>query len=268
VAFLFEKGLVVAILKEDFIKKALKLMLKISHLSVNHAEKKLLVDLSLSIASGTIHACMGPNGSGKSSLAYTLMGHPRYQVVAGSIFFNGIDITSMSADKRARAGMFLSLQQPYEIPGVTLSTLLRESFHAVHGQDMVDVYIDRLTQALRLLKMDGNFLQRSVHEGFSGGEKKRCEMLQLLVLQPKLVILDEVDSGLDVDAFKLVVNALHAFRTLCPDSSVLLITHYQTMLTALVPDTVSLLQDGTIIAQGGSELGSFIQEHGYEHAGY
>ena len=196
------------------------------------------------------------------------MGHPRYEVTGGTIVFNGDDVTHVSADKRARAGMFLSLQQPYEIPGVTLSTLLRESFHAVHGQDMVDVYIDRLTQALRLLKMDGTFLQRSVHEGFSGGEKKRCEMLQLLVLQPKLVILDEIDSGLDVDAFKLVVNALRAFRTLSPQSSFLLITHYQTMLTALVPDTVSLLREGTLIAQGGLELGNFIQQHGYEHASY
>lgn len=243
-------------------------MLILSHLSVNLAEKKLLTDLSLSIPAGTVHACMGPNGSGKSSLAYTLMGHPRYQVAEGSIIFNGVDVTHLSTDKRARAGMFLSLQQPYEIPGVTLSTLLRESFHAVHGQDMVDLYIDRLTQALRLLKMDGTFLQRSVHEGFSGGEKKRCEMLQLLVLQPKLVILDEVDSGLDVDAFKLVVNALHAFRILCPQSSLLLITHYQTMLTALAPDAVSLLRDGTLIAQGGPELGVYIQEHGYEHASY
>jgi Fe-S cluster assembly ATP-binding protein len=243
-------------------------MLTLSHLSVNLAEKKLLTDLSLSIPAGTVHACMGPNGSGKSSLAYTLMGHPRYEVTGGSIVFKGTDITQLSTDKRARAGMFLSLQQPYEIPGVTLSTLLRESFHAVHGQDMIDLYIDRLTQALRLLKMDGTFLQRSVHEGFSGGEKKRCEMLQLLVLQPQLVILDEVDSGLDVDAFKLVVNALHAFRILCPHSSLLLITHYQTMLTALAPDTVSLLRDGTIIAQGGPELGTYIQEHGYEHASY
>jgi Fe-S cluster assembly ATP-binding protein len=243
-------------------------MLTLSHLSVNLAEKKLLTDLSLSIPAGTVHACMGPNGSGKSSLAYTLMGHPRYEVAGGSIVFKGTDITQLSTDKRARAGMFLSLQQPYEIPGVTLSTLLRESFHAVHGQDMIDLYIDRLTQALRLLKMDGTFLQRSVHEGFSGGEKKRCEMLQLLVLQPQLVILDEVDSGLDVDAFKLVVNALHAFRILCPHSSLLLITHYQTMLTALAPDTVSLLRDGTIIAQGGPELGTYIQEHGYEHASY
>lgn len=243
-------------------------MLIISHLSVKLAGKSLLTDLSLSIPAGTIHACMGPNGSGKSSLAYTLMGHSRYEITQGLIVFEGVDITQFSPDKRARAGMFLSLQQPYEIPGVTLSTLLRESFHAVHGPDMIDVYIDRLTQALRLLKMDGNFLQRAVHEGFSGGEKKRCEMLQLLVLQPKFVILDEVDSGLDVDAFKLVVNALQAFRTLCPQSSLLLITHYQTMLEAVVPDTVSLVREGKIIAQGGSELGTFIQKHGYEHASY
>lgn len=243
-------------------------MLTLSHLSVSLAEKSLLTNISLAIAPGTVHACMGPNGSGKSSLAYTLMGHPRYQVTGGAILFEGIDITQLSPDKRARAGIFLSLQQPYEIPGVTLSTLLRESFHAVYGQDAIDLYIDRLTQALRLLKMDGSFLQRGVHEGFSGGEKKRCEMLQLLVLQPKLVILDEVDSGLDVDALKLVINALHGFRLLCPQSSLFLITHYQTMLDALAPDTVSLLRNGSLVAHGGPELGTFIQHHGYEHASY
>lgn len=181
--------------------------------------------------------------------------------------FQGSDITAVSPDKRARAGMFLSLQQPYEIPGVTVSTLLRESFHAIHGQDEVDLYIDRLTQALRLLKMDGTFLQRAVHDGFSGGEKKRCEMLQLLVLQPKLVILDEIDSGLDVDAFKIIVAALQAFRTLSPESSLLVISHYHHMLQALVPDTVSVLRGGTIVAEGGPELAALIQERGYDHGG-
>lgn len=240
-------------------------MLIVSRLSVSLGQSQLLSDISFTIPAGSVHACLGPNGSGKSSLAYTLMGHPRYEVVSGTVVFNGTEITAMSPDKRARAGLFLSLQQPYEIPGVTVSTLLRESFHAIHGQDEVDLYVDRLTQALRLLKIDASFLRRSVHEGFSGGEKKRCEMLQLLVLQPKLVILDEIDSGLDIDAFKLVVTALQAFRIVSPDSSLLIISHYHKMLEALVPDTVSVLQVGKLAAHGGVELARQIQERGYDH---
>ena len=242
-------------------------MLTLSNLFVSLSDKSLLTNLSLTITPGTVYACLGPNGSGKSSLAYTIMGHPRYHVQAGTITFQGNDITVLSPDKRARAGIFLSLQQPYEIPGVTVNTLLRESFHAIYGQDQIDLYIDRLTQALRLLKMDGSFLQRAVHDGFSGGEKKRCEMLQLLVLQPKLVILDEIDSGLDVDAFKIIVTALQAFRTLSPESSLLVISHYHHMFQALVPDIVSVLRAGTIVVEGGSELVTLIQEHGYDHVG-
>ncbi len=238
-------------------------MLTVSNLSVKLSDTPLLTNLSLSLAPGTVHVCMGPNGAGKSSLGYTLMGHPRYTVTQGAIVFRGTDITAFSPDKRARLGMFLSLQQPYEIPGVTLSTLLKESFYAVHGENALDLYIDRLTQALRLLKMDGSFLQRGVHAGFSGGEKKRCEMLQLLILQPKLAILDEVDSGLDVDALKLVGAALQAFRLLCPESSLFLITHYQHMAHLVAPDVVHILQKGTFVQTGGSELITHIERHGY-----
>lgn len=238
-------------------------MLILSDLSVTFSGVSLLKNINLSVAPGTVHVCMGPNGSGKSSLVYTLMGHPRYQVDSGSIVCNGVDVTHLSADKRAQAGMFLSLQQPYEIPGVTLGTLLKESFYALHGTDSLDLYIDRLTQGLKLLKMDGSFLQRGVHQGLSGGEKKRCEMLQLLVLQPKIAFLDEVDSGLDVDALKLVGAALQAFRTLCPQSSLFLITHYERMAQLVVPDQVHILQGGTFVATGDAQLITQIERHGY-----
>ncbi len=239
-------------------------MLTIKNLSVSLNEKQLLSDISLQVASGVIQVCMGANGSGKSSLAATIMGHPRYQVTSGSIHFLDEDITNMSVDKRARKGIFLSLQQPYAIPGVTLSTLLRESFHAIYGVGSLDVYIDRLTQALRVLKIDATFLQRPVHEGFSGGEKKKCEMLQLLILQPKLAILDEIDSGLDVDALKLVADALKAFKIVAPESSLFVISHYQRLLELIQPDGVCVLDKGKLVASGGPELMGRIERDGYE----
>lgn len=238
-------------------------MLTIKNLSVSLDAKHLLSDISLEITSGALQVCMGANGSGKSSLAATIMGHPGYHVTDGSISFLGQDITTLAVDKRARLGLFLSLQQPYAIPGVMLSTLLRESFHAIHGAHSIDLYIDRLTQALRVLRMDGSFLQRPVHEGFSGGEKKKCEMLQLLVLQPKLAILDEVDSGLDIDALTLVAHALKAFRIVCPESSLLVISHYQRLLDVLSPDGVFVLDKGKLVATGGPELIAQIERDGY-----
>lgn len=238
-------------------------MLIVSNLSVAISETVLLDSISLSVAPGTVHICMGPNGSGKSSLAYALMGHPKYRITQGAIELNGVAITHDSPDKRARAGMFLSLQQPYEIPGVTLGTLLKESFYALHGPDELDLYLDRLTQGLKLLKMNGDFLQRGVHQGLSGGEKKRCEMLQLLVLQPKIAILDEIDSGLDVDALKLVGAVLHAFKKLSPSSSLFLITHYSRVAEMVTPDVVHVLQCGRFVQTGGSELIAEIERHGY-----
>ncbi len=238
-------------------------MLILSSLSVAYSGKPLLSKISLELLPGTVHVCMGPNGSGKSSLAFTLMGHPKYEVIAGQIRFNGVDIADIPVHERARMGMFLSLQQPYEIPGVLLGTFLKEAFYATHPGISLDVYIERLTQALRILKMDGSFLQRGLYQGFSGGEKKRCEMLQLLVLQPQLAILDELDSGLDVDALALVGAGLKAFRSMCPQSSLFIITHYQRMAQLVAPDVVHILQAGTLVATGGPELIELVEAHGY-----
>ncbi len=239
-------------------------MLKINNLSVSIGNKKLINNVSLRLDPGTVHACMGPNGSGKSSLASTLMGHPNYTVTQGSIYLNETDLTSLSVDKRAKAGLFLSLQQPYEIPGVILSTFLRESFCAMYPDASLDLYLDRLANACNVLKFERSFLDRAVHEGFSGGEKKRCEMLQLLLLQPKVVLLDEIDSGLDVDALKLVAAGLHEFKRQSPNSIIFLITHYQRILDYITPDVVHILQDGILKQSGDASLVKRVERYGYK----
>ena len=239
-------------------------MLIITTLFVEIEGKKLLENFSLVIEPGTVHVCMGPNGSGKSSLAYALLGHPLYRVTQGSIMFEGQDITGISTDKRARAGLFLSLQQPYEIPGVLLSTLLRESFRAMHPTLSLDIYLDRLADACNVLQFDRAFLDRPVHLGFSGGEKKRCEMLQLLVLQPKLAILDEIDSGLDVDALTLVGKALQKFKQLSPQSSLFIITHYKKILDHITPDFVHIMYKGKLIKSSDASLLVQVERHGFQ----
>jgi Fe-S cluster assembly ATP-binding protein len=239
-------------------------VLKIKNLSVSIEDKQLINNLSLTIDEGTVHACMGPNGSGKSSLTYALMGHPNYKITQGSILLNDTDITSLTPDKRAKAGLFLSLQQPYAIPGVVLSTFLRESFRALYPDESLDTYLDRLSDACTILKFERSFLDRAVHEGFSGGEKKRCEMLQLLILQPKLAILDEIDSGLDVDALKCVAAGLQAFKKQSPQSSIFLITHYQRILDYITPEVVHILQDGQLVQSGDASLVTHIEKHGYK----
>jgi Fe-S cluster assembly ATP-binding protein len=239
-------------------------VLKIKNLSVSIDGKKLINNLSLTIEPGLVHACMGPNGSGKSSLSYALMGHPNYKVTQGSILLGDKDITELAPDKRAKAGLFLSLQQPYAIPGVVLSTFLRESFRALYPDEPLDTYLDRLSDACNVLKFERSFLDRAVHEGFSGGEKKRCEMLQLLILQPKLAILDEIDSGLDVDALKCVAAGLQAFKKQSPESSIFLITHYQRILDYITPDVVHILKDGRLLKSGDVSLVSIVEKHGYK----
>lgn len=239
-------------------------MFSIKNLSVTIDDKKLINDLSLTVKPGTVHACMGPNGSGKSSLSYALMGHPNYKITQGSILLNDQDLTTLSVDKRAKAGLFLSLQQPYAIPGVVLSTFLRESFRALYPDESLDTYLDRLSAASNVLKFERSFLDRSVHEGFSGGEKKRCEMLQLLVLQPKIAILDEIDSGLDVDALKCVAAGLQAFKKQSPQSSIFLITHYQRILNYITPDVVHILQDGSLKQSGDASLATRVEKNGYQ----
>lgn len=238
-------------------------MLQVQELSVFVDTKQLLSNLSFTIKPGTLHVFMGPNGSGKSSLAFSLMGHPRYQISQGSIIFYEQDITKLSVDKRAKAGIFLSLQQPYEIPGLVLSTFLRESFRALYPQVSFDEYLDRLSFGCSLLGIDNLFLQRPLYEGFSGGEKKRCEMLQLLLFRPKLALLDELDSGLDIDSLKAVARGLQEFKKLCPEASLCIITHYQHILEYVTPDAVHVMKDGMLVQSGNAELIAKIQKYGY-----
>lgn len=238
-------------------------MLIIKNLSVAVDTKPLLTNLSVTLSAGTVTACLGPNGSGKSSLLATIMGHPKYTVTAGDILLDGQSIIGWSVTQRAKAGLFLSLQQPFEIPGVTLRTLLKEAFCAVHGPDALDLYVDRLTQAMSLLSLDYQFLDRGVHAGLSGGEKKITEMLQLLVLRPRYVLLDELDSGLDVDALKRVTKALHAFKKVCPNSVLLMVTHYTRLFDELAPDQVVILEAGRMTHMGGTELITTVHAQGF-----
>ena len=238
-------------------------MLHLKNISVSVEGTSIISDLSLEILPGQMHVCMGPNGSGKSSLAYALAGHPRYEMKGLCSFF-AQDILSLSPDKRAQMGIFLSMQQPQAVAGVTVNTLLKESFRALHPESLWNEYEDRLQYALTLLDFDASFLTRSIHDGFSGGEKKRCEMVQLLVLRPKLALLDEIDSGLDIDALQCVGKALVAFQKLCPESSLFLITHYQRILKYILPDVVHVIKNGKRVAFGNYELVTAIQEHGYD----
>ncbi len=240
-------------------------MLSISQLSVSVAQKPILNSLNLEIAPGSLQVIMGPNGSGKSTLAATLMGHPAYQITAGSITLNGQDITQSSADKRARAGLFLAFQHPYEIPGVTIFNFLKE-MHGARTQKAVTVkeFQEQLGGFLDLLKLDPACLYRQLNYGFSGGEKKKLELLQMLVLQPTLAILDEIDSGLDVDAIKTVAHCLSHARSNNPAMSILLITHYPRLLAYLEPDFVHVMHKGSLVQTGPSSLAGVIEQRGYD----
>lgn len=239
-------------------------MFYLKNFSVLVENKQVVSDLSLRIQSGTIHVCMGPNGSGKSSLALAIAGHPSYKIQSGTVIFDEKDITSLSADKRAKAGIFLSQQYPQSLPGVTVYSLLTESYRALHPQaDQADLP-KKIAAARSLLQLDESFLWRNTNEGFSGGEKKRCEMLQLLVLQPRVAFLDEIDSGLDVDALKCVGKALSLFMKTNPHSSLFIITHYQTILDFLEPDVVHVMNKGKLVLSGEASLIKKIQEFGYD----
>jgi len=226
--------------------------------------KEILRGVNLTIESGQIHAVMGPNGSGKSTLAYVIAGHPKYTVTSGSITLDGADVLAMSVDERARAGLFLAMQYPVEIPGVSVSNFLRTSATAIRGEaPKLRTWIGEVKEAMKDLQMDPTFAERNVNEGFSGGEKKRHEILQRSLLKPKFAVLDETDSGLDVDALKVVSEGVNAFRE-ASDAGTLLITHYTRILKYIKPDFVHVFVDGRIVESGGSELADVLEADGYE----
>jgi Fe-S cluster assembly ATP-binding protein len=237
--------------------------LRIEDLYVSVEGKPIVNGLSLDIPAGEVHAVMGPNGSGKSTLANTLMGHPRYQVTDGQVFLNGEEITGLGPDERARKGLFLAMQYPTSIPGVTMVNFLRAALKSVQGQDVpVREFRQRLMDALAVLKMDESFARRYVNEGFSGGEKKRAEILQMSLLRPAVAVMDETDSGLDIDALRTVANGINALRN--PEMGILLITHYQRILNYVSPDHVHVLYKGQIVRSGGKELASELEAKGYD----
>jgi Fe-S cluster assembly ATP-binding protein len=238
-------------------------LLVIEDLHVNVEEKEILKGVDLKIYAGEIHALMGRNGSGKSTLSYTLMGHPRYRITKGKITFKGEDITEMTPDQRARLGLALAFQYPVAIPGVSVSNFLRASLKAVRGRDIpVKEFRAELKTQMTKLGVKNEFLSRYVNDGFSGGEKKRLEILQLSLMQPTLTVLDETDSGLDIDALKTVAEGVNALVT--KETAILLITHYQRILNYVEPQFVHVFAEGRIIKSGGSELSKELEERGYE----
>ncbi|MBI5284679.1 MAG: Fe-S cluster assembly ATPase SufC [Chloroflexi bacterium] len=238
-------------------------LLKISGLTVAVEGKQILNGVDLTVNRGEVHAIMGPNGSGKSTLANSLMGHPRYQITGGSIIFKGEDILTLPPDERARRGIFLAFQYPTSIPGVTMVNFLRQSMKAVRGADVpVREFREKLLATMKMLKMDEQFARRYVNEGFSGGEKKRAEILQMGILDPDLAVMDETDSGLDIDALRTVAEGVNALMT--PKLGVVLITHYQRLLNYIKPQFVHILYQGRIIQSSGPELALQLEEEGYD----
>src|SRR6476646_9683291 len=239
--------------------------LSIQDLRVSIADQGIIRGLSLAVPKGEVHAIMGPNGSGKSTLAKVLAGHPDYNVTAGQILMDGENIMELEPDERARRGLFLAFQYPSEIPGVTIANFLRAAVQArlPEGEELeATEYYARLYEKMDLLEMDRSFTSRSVNEGFSGGEKKRNEILQLAMLEPKYAILDETDSGLDIDALKTVAHGVNSLRG--PDLGILLITHYQRLLNYIVPDHVHVMVAGRIVRSGRKELALELEERGYD----
>ncbi|MFI6519605.1 Fe-S cluster assembly ATPase SufC [Spirillospora sp. NPDC050679] len=226
--------------------------------------KEILRGVDLTVKAGETHAIMGPNGSGKSTLAYAIAGHPKYTVTSGSVTLDGEDVLEMSVDERARAGLFLAMQYPVEVPGVSVSNFLRSAVTAVRGEaPKLREFAKEMKGAMDALSIDPAFAQRSLNEGFSGGEKKRHEILQLELLKPKVAVLDETDSGLDVDALKVVSEGVNRFSA-AGDTGVLLITHYTRILRYVKPDFVHVFAAGRVVAQGGPELAEELENEGYE----
>ena len=241
-------------------------MLEIKNLHASAGDVPILKGIDLLVRAGEVHAVMGPNGSGKSTLAKVLAGHPGYEVTGGSITFNDEDILELEPDERSRAGMFLAFQYPVEIPGVSIANFLRTAVqsHMEDGEelDLFD-FQDDLMKQMELLEMDVSFAERSVNDGFSGGEKKRNEILQMAMLRPSLAVMDETDSGLDIDALKVVSRGVNTLAEENPKMTVLLITHYQRLLDHIKPDFVHVMVDGKIVRSGGPEVALELEEQGY-----
>ncbi|MDQ3259733.1 MAG: Fe-S cluster assembly ATPase SufC [Pseudomonadota bacterium] len=241
-------------------------MLTITNLHAKVDNKDILRGINLSINPGEVHAIMGPNGSGKSTLANVLAGRDNYMVTAGEVTYLGKDLLAMAAEERAREGIFLAFQYPVEIPGVSNINLLKAALNAIRkhrGESDLDAmdFLKLVKEKMKLMQMDQSFMSRAVNEGFSGGEKKRNEVLQMSILEPKLAILDETDSGLDIDAMKVVSNGVNANRT--PERSMLVVTHYQRLLDYIVPDFVHVLSHGRIVKSGGKDLALELEKKGY-----
>jgi len=242
-------------------------VLEIRDLHATVEGKEILRGINLRVNKGEVHAIMGPNGSGKSTLAKILAGHPAYEVTKGEVLFEGRNLLELEPDERAREGVFLAFQYPVEVPGVSNAQFLRLAYNEKrkhHGEEELDPleFKDLLTERAKIVEMDAGLMSRSVNEGFSGGEKKRNEILQMAVLEPKLAVLDETDSGLDIDALRIVADGVNRLRT--PDNAVVLVTHYQRLLNYIVPDYVHVLYRGRIVRSGGKELALELEEKGYD----
>ena len=242
-------------------------MLEIKGLRASAGDKEILRGIDLKVNAGEVHAVMGPNGSGKSTLAQVIAGHPAYQVTEGEVRYEGRDLLDMEPEERAQAGVFLAFQYPVEIPGISNAYFLRAAYNEIRkarGLEEVDSidFLDLLEEKLRVVEWGPEIMSRAVNSGFSGGEKKRNEILQMAVLNPKLAILDETDSGLDIDALRIVAGGVNALRR--PDKATIIVTHYQRLLNYIVPDRVHVLSGGKIVKSGGKELALELEERGYE----
>ena len=241
-------------------------MLDIKDLHATVGEKEILKGISLTVNAGEVHAVMGPNGSGKSTLAQVLAGHPAYEVTAGTVTYDGKDLLEMEPEERAQAGIFLAFQYPVEIPGVSNAYFLRAAYNEIRkarGEEEMDPmsFADLMDEKMALVEMEGDMLTRSVNTGFSGGEKKRNEILQMALFEPCLCILDEMDSGLDIDALRIAADGVNALRS--PERAMVVITHYQRLLNYIVPDVVHVMSKGRVVKSGGKELALELEEQGY-----
>ena len=242
------------------------MLLEVKNLKVRVEDKEILKGINLTVQPGEVHAIMGPNGSGKSTFARALSGHPGYEITEGQVLYNGEDLLDMDPDERARAGVFMAFQYPVEIPGVNNAYFLKAALNAKRKQQGLDEldaidFMKVVKEKLKVLHIDDSMLQRSVNEGFSGGEKKRNEIFHMAVLEPALALLDETDSGLDIDALRVVSEGVNAMRA--PDRSFVVVTHYQRLLNYIVPDYVHVLSEGRIVRSGGKELALELEEKGY-----